>query len=59
MESKLNEQKTKVIKMYGYEYHLVEVFRDVESFRLPQPCFMGHQNYALSKCIKIDKIKEV
>jgi len=58
MESKLNEQKTKVIKMFGYEYHLVEIFRE-NSYHLPQPCFMGHQNYALSKCVKIDKVKEV
>ena len=39
MESKLNEQKTKVIKMFGYEYHLVEIFRE-NSYYLPQPCFM-------------------
>ena len=57
MESKLKEAETKIIKKYGYEYHLVEVNRD-GSYRLPQPCFMGFQNYALSKCVKIDKIEE-
>jgi hypothetical protein len=44
---------TKIIKKYGYEYHLVEVFQPL-SLGTPQPSFMGFKNMALAKCIKIN-----
>ena len=43
---------TKVIKKYGYEYHLAEVFRP-EGLGTSQPCFMGFKNMALVSCNKI------
>ena len=41
-----------IVKKYGYEYYLVE--GDSRSgTRHAQPCFMGHENYALKGCKKI------
>lgn len=44
---------TLVIKLNGYEYHLVEVDRMGHT----QPRFMGHPNMALKYCKKIVKEK--
>jgi hypothetical protein len=43
---------TKIIKKYGWEYHLTEVIRP-EGLGTPQPCFMGFPNMALVSCNKI------
>jgi hypothetical protein len=43
---------TKVIKKYGWEYHLVEVTRP-EGWHVPQPCFMGFKNMALVSCNRV------
>ena len=45
---------TKIIRKYGYEYHLVVVHRNL-STKVPDPCFMGHEGMALSKVVKIKK----
>ena len=46
-----------IIKKYGYEYHLVPVDRN-EIFGLPNPCFMGYENMALKRVVKIKKEKK-
>jgi len=56
MESELKAGSTRIVKKYGYEYHLVMVERYANT-HVPQPCFMGYPNYALSKCVKIKKGK--
>jgi hypothetical protein len=42
----------KIIKMYGYEYHLVES-PDRDSFKLPNACAFGLNGFALKSCNKI------
>lgn len=39
-----------IIKLHGYEYHLVEVQRPLGT---PEARFMGHPNMALQRCNKI------
>ena len=47
----MNEQET-IIKKYGYEYHLVRS-QDRSNSKIPEPCFMGMQGFALKSCNKI------
>ena len=54
MKKELKIGTPKIIRMYGYEYHLVEVHR-TPSLNVPDPCFMGYWNMALTKVVKIDK----
>jgi hypothetical protein len=42
----------KIIKKYGYEYHLVES-QDRNSFHLPNACAFGYSGYALKSVNKI------
>jgi hypothetical protein len=42
----------KIIKMYGYEYHLVES-SDRDSFKLPNACAFGFSGWALKSVNKI------
>jgi hypothetical protein len=42
----------KIIKKYGYEYHLVES-PDRDSFKLPNACAFGLNGFALKSCNKI------
>ena len=56
MTKELKVGSTKIIRKYGYEYHLVVIERYLNTGN-PQPCFMGYPNYALFKCVKIDKEK--
>ena len=43
----------KIIRKYGYEYHLVPA--DKRENDLPQPKFMGYDGYALKSVKKIKK----
>ena len=54
MKKKEDCRNTKIIRMYGYEYYLVEVHREFPT-NMPQPCFIDYQDWALAKCVKITK----
>jgi hypothetical protein len=44
----------KIIRKYGYEYHLVES-DDRDSYKLPNACAFGYVGWALKS---VNKIKE-
>jgi len=52
MTNKVMKEPETIIRKYGYEYHLVEVFGR-ENSKIPGPCFMGMKGLALKSCNKI------
>jgi hypothetical protein len=49
---KKENSPTKKICVYGYEYTLVAT--NIRGNDFPQPCFMGHQGYALQSVKKLN-----
>jgi hypothetical protein len=48
---------TKTIFKYGYMYTVVEsTDRNPSYSKIPEPCFMGNNGYALKACSKIQKL---
>jgi hypothetical protein len=54
---KKENEPTKKIFIYGYEYTIVAVNRG-ESYGFPQPCFMGHLGFALQSVKKLKNTEQ-
>lgn len=58
MKTFASGEVTMKIRKWGYEYTLVEGSLARQSADIPSPNFMGHPNWALRSCRKLDlKIK--